>query len=114
MEVTHNLKSLEQRIDFLAESLKQFSKKHFVITSLIDTQGRTLYLPSLVKDFSEIGGVSSITIVDFEGKHILASLQKPPDYGATINLRSVLELGETVLKISENRKKLLMVEPIEY
>ena len=113
-EAVHYLKSIEQRISFLVEGTKYFSKNHFVINSLVDNQGRALYLPKLVQDFSATQNVASITIVNFEGNIIHSSLENPPDYRRTTELRSTLVLGETLIRLADNHKNILVAEPIEY
>ena len=113
-EAVHHLKSIEQRISFLVEGTKYFSKNHFVINSLIDSQGRALYLPNLVQDFNATQNVAAVTIVNFEGNIIHSSLENPPDYRRTTELRSTLVLGETFIRLSDDHKNILVAEPIEY
>ena len=40
----HALKSIEERISFLAENVQNFSNNTFVVNSLVDPEGRILYL----------------------------------------------------------------------
>jgi PAS domain S-box-containing protein len=110
----HSLKNVEQRVSFLAESIRNFSENHFVINSLIDPQGRSLYLPRLVQDFSETQDVSAVTVVDFEGNVVYSGLANPPDYRRKTFLRATLALGESAIHLSGNPKNIVLAEPIEY
>lgn len=110
----HHLENMEHRISFLVESISNFSNNHFVINSLIDPQGRTLYLPRLVQDFSATQDVYAVTIVDFDGNIICSSLENPPDYRETANLRATLAVGERIIQFSENQKNIVCIDPIEY
>lgn len=114
MNANNAMKIIEQRVSFLAESTQNFSKNHFIINSLIDPEGRVLYLPKLVKDFSVAQDVYAVTVVDFEGNAVHSSLDILPDYRETIYLRSALASGTPIFHLSENLENIQIVEPIEY
>lgn len=114
VNASHILELIEQRISFLVERTRDFSKNHFVINSLIDPQGRALYLPKLVRDFGNTQDVSVITILDFEGNVIHSNLGNPPNYRETIDLRTTLATGETIVQVSDNKRNMILVDPIEY
>ncbi len=110
----HDLDMIEHQISFLAEHTKYFSRNHFVINSLIDPQGRNLYLPNLIEDFSTNQDIYSVTIVDFEGNIIKSNLENPPDYREKAYLRYTLAVGESGVQMSTNNKNVIFVEPVEY
>ncbi len=114
VDVNHDLDSLEQYLSFITEGLNRFCANHFVINSLVDTQGRTLYLPKLVNDFKGGRHVAAVTVVDFEGNPIQSSLAEPPPYKKLMALRSTLVLGRTIMQLSKDRKSIVMAAPIEY
>ncbi|MBA7616869.1 Sensor histidine kinase RcsC [subsurface metagenome] len=81
---------------------------------MIDPQGRDLYLPRLVQDFSTAQDVFGITIVDFEGYIIHSSLISPPNYRDTIDLRSTLAVGESTINMFSRQKNIVLAVPIDY
>ena len=113
-EAESALKRIEYRVSYLAEQTKIFSKNHLLTNSLIDVQGRKLYLPELVKNFKQFEGVKSITVVDFNGKSIYSSKKtlKPP-YSRT-KFRSVLEMGNSIFEFNKTAKSIIFTEPIIY
>lgn len=114
LEANATLKRIEYRLSYLTEQTKIFSKNHFLINSLIDVQGRKLYLPELTSNFSQFEGIESITIVDFSGKSIHSSkpLQEPYKNGS--EYRNILETGQSYLALDENSLNIIIAEPIIY
>ena len=112
LEANATLKRIEYRLSFLAEQTKVFSKNHFLINSLIDVQGRKLYLPELTSNFSQFEGVESVIIVDFSGKSIHSS--RPEPYVSGTEYRKALETGHSYLALDENSLKVIIAEPIIY
>jgi PAS domain S-box-containing protein len=110
----NSLKSIEHRVSFLAENTKNFSRKYFIINSLIDIQGRDLYLPKLIDDFERTYDVHGVTIVDFEGNVIQSSFTAPPNYKEMEELRYVITLGKAQVRLSADKKNIVIMEPIEY
>ena len=113
VDASHSLHCIEHRVAFLAENVTNFSKNHFIINSLIDTQGRALYLPKLVSDFSQVEDLSAVSIVDFEGNVIHSSAPVSPDDLKALDLRKPLVLGETLLQLARDLKNIVVVCPIE-
>jgi signal transduction histidine kinase/CheY-like chemotaxis protein len=114
LEANATLKRIEYRLSFLTEQTKIFSKNHFLINSLIDVQGRKLYLPELTSNFIQFEGVESITIVDFSGKSIHSSMPLQEPYINRPEYRNVLETGHSYLSLDENSQKIIIAEPIIY
>jgi len=115
INANHSLENIEHRASFLVEKIKDFSKNHFVVNSLIDLEGRDTYLPQMVRDFSRTSDINIVTIVDFEGNAIYSSSEKPPDYKKEIYLRTTLAAGNTISQLSQKQPaNVLVAIPIEY
>lgn len=111
-EVFHIEEVLENYLTFQKENIAGFSKNHLVTNSLIDSSGRDKYLPSLIDSFLEARKVAALTVVDFEGKIILSSMEQPPDYLLADRLRLVLEAGRSLLELDTLRQRIIFTEPI--
>ena len=112
---TYNtLRNIETRIAYLVENVKNFAENHFVINSQIDPDGRTSYLPSLVDGFNARDDIYATTIVNFDGEIIYSSISEPPNYKLALYLRPSIELGKTVLVMSDDFKRIIVIEPIQY
>ncbi len=112
-EAEATLRGIEHRISFLAERINQFSQNQFVINSLVDVEGRNIYLPKLVESFNKTGDLVSTTIVDFTGEPILTT-EKLRNFNKPTNLRKALDSGKFLISINKNSKAIIMVSPIKY
>ncbi len=80
----------------------------------MDIGGRDKYLPTMIEGFLRSRKVAAITVVDFEGKVILSSMGRPPDYLRVTRLLSSLEAGRSRLELSAERQRIIFIEPIFY
>ncbi len=108
------LRGIEHRVSFLAERINQFSQNQFVINSLIDVEGRNIYLPKLVESFNKTGDLVSTTLVDFMGESILSMGATPGTFSELINLRKALDAGKFLIAINKKSKTIIMVSPIKF
>jgi len=108
------LRGIEHRVSFLAERINQFSQNQFVINSLIDVEGRNIYLPKLVESFNKTGDLVSTTLVDFMGEPIHSMGSNSGTFSELINLRNALDSGKFLIAINKNSKTIIMVSPIKF
>ncbi|HIJ89498.1 MAG: PAS domain S-box protein [Desulfobulbaceae bacterium] len=108
------LRDLDLRLSFLGQNIAQLSKNRFVTNSLVDPQGRALYLPDFVKEFNRTPFVVETTVVDFAGDIIYASSGETPRYLQHPNLRTTLAVGTQTSYLIEKEMKLVIMQPIHY
>ncbi|MZG31545.1 MAG: PAS domain S-box protein [Nitrospinae bacterium] len=113
-EARYTLKGIDNRISFLAERIKQFSQNKFVVNSLVDVEGRNIYLPKLVESFNQTGDLVSTTIVDYKGKTIFKKSNFKGTNDSLINLHDTLEGGKFFVGINKNSNNIIMAAPIKY
>ena len=104
-EARYTLKGIDNRISFLAERIKQFSQNKFVVNSLVDVEGRNIYLPKLVESFNQTGDLVSTTIVDYKGKTIFKKSNFKGINNTLINLHDTLESEKFFVGINKNSNK---------
>ncbi|KPA09793.1 multi-sensor hybrid histidine kinase [Candidatus Magnetomorum sp. HK-1] len=108
----HAVERMEQRVFYLNETIINFSQNHFVINSLVHSQGRRDYLEKFLDDFGKHESIRAVTILDYSGKIIQSSIPNPPDYQRMIYLRPVLETAKSSIRLTQDAKYILIVEPI--
>ena len=108
----HAVKSIEQRINYLHETVINFSQNHFIINSLVHAQGREEYLAKMMEDFGKLESIHSVTVLDYAGKLVHSNIPNPSDYQKTLYLRPVLETAESIVSLSKDAKYTIIVEPI--
>jgi PAS domain S-box-containing protein len=113
-EAEATLRGIEHRVSFLAERINQFSQNQFVINSLIDVEGRNIYLPKLVESFNKTGDLVSTKIVDFMGESILSMGETSGNFSKLIDLRKALDSGKFLITINKSSKTIIMVSPIKF
>ena len=112
MEAEVSMSGIESRMAFLEESAKNFSRNHFLINSIIDPEGRKLYLPELSKNFSQLQDIKFISIVDFSGSNIYSTGKTQKSYEKQPGFRRVLETGDSLFYLDNKSKNIIIVEPI--
>ena len=105
---------IEQRLDYLIENTKLFAKHDLMINSLIDEDGRDVYLTPLVKNFIYDKNVITLHVVDFDGKAIFKTQDDIPQYKDSLHLRRSLAMGETTYYLEKAHNKLIVISPIKY
>ena len=111
---TYLAKNIDNRIEHLMENAKSFANNHFVINSLIDIQGRDVYLPGLINEYTKSKDVKAATIVDFSEKIIFSNSDELDNYKQALYLRPVLEIGKMGISFSSDHKVLFIAVPILY
>jgi PAS domain S-box-containing protein len=113
-EAHSSLKGIDNRVSFLAERIKQFGQNEFVVNSLVDVEGRNIYLPKLVESFNKTGDLVSTSIVDFTGKTIFEKSNFNGINHALINFHETLESGKFFIGINKTSNNIIMAVPIKY
>ncbi|MBU1648049.1 MAG: PAS domain S-box protein [Proteobacteria bacterium] len=109
------LRELDLRLSFLGQNIEQLSKNRFMTNSLVDPQGRSLYLPKFVQEFNKTPFIAATTVVDFAGEVIYSSSgQAAPEYLLDPNLRTTLAMGTPTFHLLVNEMKLVIMQPIQY
>lgn len=105
---------LEERIRYLVDNSEVLAKNDFLINSLLDSQSRQTYLPTLAKNFMAGKDVVSLSVVDFDGRPIFKTQDDIPTYATSPELRSALAMGETDLYLQKSTHNIVVVVPIKY
>ena len=103
-----------QRLEYLLESTETLAKNPLVTSGIVDQAGRADYLPKLVQNFDETSQVSSLALVDFDGKPLFSTLASPPTYEDSEYLRTTLARGLTSAYVDRTGRMLVVMTPIEY
>lgn len=104
----------EMRIQDFIKSSERFSSHHFIVNSMIDEEGRTLYLAKIVEEYSKTEGIASVSILDFEG-HLVFGTQKargiPLESPA---LKTSIVGGQMGVEISADLSHINIIHPVFY
>lgn len=109
---SHAVKRMEQQIYSLNSSVVNFSRNHFIINSLVHSQGREEYLFKMMEDFGKLDKIHSVSMVDYAGKLIHSNIPDPPDYKKILYLQPSLETARSMLQLSRDKKNIILVEPV--
>ena len=105
---------LEQRFDYLLESVQVLAKNPLVINGISDTQGRKTYLPKLVANFEEGRDVKAVALLDFDGRPIYSSQADLPTYQGSPELRTALNFGVVGQVVNVEHKLWYVFVPVVY
>lgn len=108
----HISRRMDLRLESLLDTIKNFSRNHFIINGIVHPKQPENYLGIMVEDFSRLQSISGITILDYAGNLISSSMAAPPDYKRSVYLRPVLETGKSIQDFYGNGDHLLLMEPI--
>ncbi len=108
----HQTLLLGTRLEYLLESVDTLVSNPLIIGGLTDPEGRTSYIPKLVKNFSETRHVLSFGLVDFDANPVYSTLQPAPDFNRSPLLRK--SLAEAVTNAKVDGQRLIVFAPIEY
>ncbi|WP_415396702.1 putative bifunctional diguanylate cyclase/phosphodiesterase [Sulfurimonas sp. CS5] len=105
---------IEQRIRYLVENTVLLTKNELMVNALTDTIGRKKYLTPLVENFMEGKDVTSLDVVDYDGRPIFQTQTNTPLYNKSKNLRTALALNQVTVYIQKSDKRIVVISPIEY
>jgi len=105
---------IEQRIRYLVENTVLLTKNELMVNALTDSLGRKRYLPPLVENFMEGKNVTSVDVVDYDGRPIFQTQRNTPLYNKSKNLRAALVLNQVSVYIQKDDNKMVIISPIEY
>lgn len=105
---------IEQRIRYLVENTVLLTKNELMVNALTDTIGRKKYLTPLVENFMEGKDVTSLDVVDYDGRPIFQTQTDTPLYNKSKNLRTALALNQVTVYIQKSDKRIVVISPIEY
>ncbi|WP_051958113.1 HAMP domain-containing histidine kinase [Desulfobacter vibrioformis] len=108
----HISRRMDLRLESLLDTIKNFSRNHFIINGIVHPKNQKDYLGIMVEDFSHLQSISGITILDYAGNLISSSMVTPPNYKRSVYLRPVLETGKSIQEFYGNGNHLLLIEPI--
>ena len=104
----------ESRLDSFLKASKAFAGHHFIVNSLIDSAGRSVYLEKLVQEYVKTEGVVSAVVVDFEGETICCSSDQKKNWSSAPGLSKSLRQGDANSFLSADRKKISLIHPIMF
>jgi len=105
---------LEARIAALVENTERLADNSLVVNGLVDQQGRSTYLPQLVKNFAQGREVVAFSLLDFDGLPVYQWDTERIEYNASPELRSALSMGRRVLFVRPSDKRLVIMVPITF
>jgi diguanylate cyclase (GGDEF)-like protein len=105
---------IEQRIRYLVENTVLLTKNELMVNALTDSLGRKRYLSPLVKNFMKGKNVTSVDVVDYDGRPIFQTQDNTPLYNKSKKLRTALVLNQVSIYIQKTDDKMVIISPIEY
>lgn len=110
----HVINRMELRLEHLRENVVNFSRNHFIISSIVHPQERETDLSIMADDFSKLQSIRAISILDYAGNHIYSTLETPPEYKKILYLRPVLETAAHLIHLSRDKKCIFIIEPVQH
>jgi signal transduction histidine kinase/DNA-binding response OmpR family regulator/HPt (histidine-containing phosphotransfer) domain-containing protein len=108
----NTVQKMEQRISYLSESVFNFSRNHFIINSLVHSQGREEYLNRLMDGFGKLENIRAVALLDYSGKLVYSDIPVPTEYNKIMYLRPALETAIPIIKLRQDVKSIVIVEPV--
>ncbi|WP_432695459.1 putative bifunctional diguanylate cyclase/phosphodiesterase [Marinobacterium sp. YM272] len=105
---------LENRVAYLVEATRRLADNPFMINGLIDTRARREDLPKLVENFSEGTALSTLALLDYDGRPVYQAQEWRPEFNQSPELRAALAMGNTALYMEQGSGQLLIIAPITY
>ena len=110
----NKIEKIELRLSYIIQSLEAFATSSLAINSLIDTAGRTSYLPNAIDDLARIKEVKTLIMFDFAGKPIQSNISGRPDWFNLDNIRPAISISKKNLIFNKISNSMLIVIPISY
>ncbi|MDH5692140.1 MAG: HAMP domain-containing histidine kinase [Gammaproteobacteria bacterium] len=109
------LEQINLRLEFVKEQVEDLASNSIVVNSLIDAEGRSSYLPGLIKVFSQKKEIVSVTVFDFTGKVVESNIEDSSQSNiVSKHTENIASLTKTNIKLSPTEKSVLFVSPIKY
>lgn len=105
---------LENRIAYLVEATRRLADNPFMVNGLIDTRARKEDLPKLVENFSAGTSLSTLALLDYDGRPVYQKQNGGLEFNSSPELRAALAMGNTALYIKNDSDQLLIIAPISY
>lgn len=110
----NNIEKIELRLSYIIQSLEAFAGSSLAINSLVDTAGRTSYLPNAIEDLSRMKEIQTIIMFDFSGKPIFSNVKTLPAWFTLQTIRPAISISKMNLIFNQQRGTFLVVIPIKY
>ncbi|SEG03678.1 putative bifunctional diguanylate cyclase/phosphodiesterase [Marinobacterium lutimaris] len=105
---------LENRVAYLVEASRRLADNPFMINGLIDTRARQEDLPKLVENFAEGTSLSTLALLDYDGRPVYQAQDWRPEFNQSPELRAALAMGNTAVYMEPGTGQLLIIAPISY
>lgn len=110
----NKIEKLELRLTYVIQSLNAFANSSLAINSLIDTAGRTSYLPNAIEDLARMKEIQTVIMFDFSGKPIHNNNKILPPWFNLATINPAISISKTNILFNEQRGTFLVVIPISY
>lgn len=105
---------LENRVGYLVEASRRLADNPFMVNGLIDSRAREEDLPKLVENFAEGTSLSTLALLDYDGRPVYQAQDWRPEFNQSPELRAALAMGNTALYMEPGTGQLLIIAPISY
>lgn len=105
---------LENRVAYLVEASRRLADNPFMINGLIDNRARQQDLPKLVENFAQGTSLSTLALLDYDGRPVYQAQDWRPEFNQSPELRAALAMGNTALYMEPGTGQLLIIAPISY
>ncbi|MDH5435392.1 MAG: cell wall metabolism sensor histidine kinase WalK [Gammaproteobacteria bacterium] len=111
----NKLDEIGLKIKHIIDNIKGFSESSVVINSLIDADGRSSYLPDVLREFTRKKEVLSIVVFNYFGEAVESSsdLTSLSWYNPMV-FKNALTLGKYTIQFIEETGSILIISPINY
>ncbi len=105
---------LENRVGYLVEASRRLADNPFMVNGLVDPRARKEDLPKLVENFAEGTSLSTLALLDYDGRPVYQAQDWRPEFNQSPELRAALAMGNTALYMEPGTDQLLIIAPISY
>ncbi len=113
-QATNNIEKVELRLSYLIQNLQAFAASSLAINSLIDTAGRTSYLPNAIEDLARMKELHTIIMFDFSGKPIHSNTKTLPEWFTLQSVQPAISVAKMNILFNSQRGTFLVIVPISY
>lgn len=113
-EANNSLEKIELRLSYIIQGLENFANSSLAINSLIDTSGRTSYLPQAIEELARTDEIQTVIMFDFSGKPIESNINTMPDWFKLENFRAAISVAKNHIIFDKNTGSFLITIPISY
>ena len=105
---------VELRLEYLKENTELLANNELIINAFIDQENRNKYLPALINNFKNGKYLSSLSILDFDGRVVFQTKEEVLKFSDSQELRLALSLAQTVTYLKTQENEIVFIIPVQY